>query len=252
MSKKKGIVDCDIVKYENDKIDDIKEKEKFKQEYSKIGNEKKEVSSNTSKEEKINKKELTKSLRLLYQYAECNASEFKTFITLTFKENISDIEKANKKFNSFITNIRGVLSKNGKELKYLGVPEYQKRGAVHYHIMTNIDYNDNDIIVPQKDKPKYMKIQQWKHGYSSVFDISTTDNNFSIAKYLCKYFYKDVDNRLFGHKKIMKSNNLKKPVIHKFNFDGLVKSSIMIDELENIESVKNYDHVQIIKVKRDK
>ena len=76
-----------------------------------------------------------------------NADIWESFITLTFKENLKDISIANKKFNSFVSNVR----KKKKDFKYIAVPEFQKRGAVHYHLLSNLSKDDTDIIIKQKN-----------------------------------------------------------------------------------------------------
>lgn len=55
------------------------------------------------------------------------------FLTLTFPENLTDFEEAQRRFNSFWTNC-------GRELfgDYLRVIEVQKRGAVHYHLLVSL------------------------------------------------------------------------------------------------------------------
>lgn len=160
---------------------------------------------------------LHRSYSTLMDLSIMNYDVFKSFITLTFKENITDLSFANKQFHNFVRKIRRVVP----EFKYLCVPEFQKRGAVHYHLMTNLDPKSHkDIITPQKNndtKNKMYDVKFWLHGFTSVFDLNLADNNFSVALYLGKYFWKDIDNRLFGHRKIMYSQNLKKPEILKFN-----------------------------------
>lgn len=170
------------------------------------------ISSNTSNDnniKEIRSDSLTRTRNLLIDYACENEKQFYTFVTLTFKENITDISFANKCFSNFIRSIKRVYP----GFKYLGVPEFQKRGAVHYHLLTNLSL-DSHLIIKQKDKENMYDVKYWRYGFSSVFDlINKTDEKFNIALYICKYLYKDIDNRLFGHNKILKSNNLKKPDI---------------------------------------
>lgn len=147
----------------------------------------------------------------LQRLVKANEEVFKTFITLTFEENEKDIKKANKKFNYWVSNIR----KLKKDFKYVCVPEYQKRGAVHYHLMTNIEITDNKIILSQEKRVKKTKklkrlydVRYWNQGYSSVFDLKDIDNT---TAYITKYMTKDVDNRLFGSRKYHFSRNLIQP-----------------------------------------
>lgn len=67
------------------------------------------------------------------------------FITLTFKENITDIDRANRCFMSFIRKLRERL-KLKERLKYVAVIEFQNRGAVHYHMLCNIQFTRHEIL----------------------------------------------------------------------------------------------------------
>lgn len=177
-----------------------------------------------SKKEKgtgeIRRDSLHRSFMTLLDLAIMNHDQFKTFITLTFKDNITDITYANNEYKKWVTKVKRVFP----ELKILGVPEFQKRGAVHYHLLTNIDIETHsNIITLQKDKKNMYDVRYWNNGYTSVFDLRLTDEKFSVSLYLAKYFWKETDNRLFGHRKILYTRNLKKPVIEKFNKEEVEK-----------------------------
>lgn len=159
---------------------------------------------------------LARSRNILIDYACENDNEWKSFITLTFAENIQDLTIANRKFHSWRSKFTCECKKREIDFKYLGVPEFQKRGAVHYHLLTNIDI-DSDMIPKQINGMGY-DVKYWKYGFSSAFDvINKTDDNFNIALYITKYLYKDFDTRLYGRNRVLKSNNLKKPVIAKLS-----------------------------------
>lgn len=61
------------------------------------------------------------------------------FLTLTFAENVKDIRTANYEFKKFRQRLERYL---GRSFKYLGVIEFQERGAVHYHLMLDIPFID--------------------------------------------------------------------------------------------------------------
>lgn len=154
---------------------------------------------------------LSRSRKLLIDYSCENEHLFNSFITLTFKENVTDLTDANKKFNIWCRQIKRFMKKIGSDFYYLGVPEFQKRGAVHYHLLTNLEVGYAPLSL-QKHKNNMYDVLYWKNGYASAFDLSNTDEQFNIALYITKYLYKDFDKRLFGHTRVLKSNNLKKPV----------------------------------------
>lgn len=160
-------------------------------------------------------KNLMRSKFQLERLIKANEHIFKTFITLTFAENLTDIEQANKKFDIWRTYIKRLK----KDFSYVCVPEYQKRGAVHYHLLTNLDISKNpDIIIPQlDDKGKKLKnrydVKGWSYGFARVDKLK----DINVITYLSKYMTKESDNRLYGHRRYLNSQNLIKP--HESNLD---------------------------------
>lgn len=175
----------------------------------------------------IESRNLSRTRNTLIAYASENEEKFKSFITLTLSDNenceksteidITDIGQANKLFSIWRTQIQ----RKCPDFSYICVPEFQNRGAVHYHLLTNLRCG---IEIPAQkplqtyntEKKRYYNIEYynipyWNYGYSTAFDITNTDDNFNLALYIIKYLYKDIDNRLFGRQKLMKSNNLRKP-----------------------------------------
>lgn len=141
-----------------------------------------------------------------------NRDSWESFITLTFKENITDIAYANRIFHSWVVNVRKIK----KDFKYVAVPEFQKRGAVHYHVLSNLGKNDSDIIMPQKSRTEKTKdittlfdVKYWSRGFARV-DFIKSDYK-KIYSYICKYMTKDIDNKLFGKHRYLSSQNINKP-----------------------------------------
>ncbi len=121
-------------------------------------------------------------------------SDFKTFLTLTFEENLTDLSVANKFFDRFIKRLRYFYP----SLKYVAVPEFQKRGAVHYHLLTNI------VNIPQVELSDI-----WNNGFVFVNSIRKIDN---IALYVSKYLTKEVCS-VVNKRAFFYSLNCLKPVI---------------------------------------
>lgn len=178
--------------------------------------------------------------------AKTNRDSWESFITLTFAENITDISKANKMFNSWVSNIR----KLKPNFKYLAVPEFQKRGAVHYHILSNLGLTDKDIILEQQIKKgkavncdTLYDVKFWKKGFVRV-DFIKGDYK-KIYGYICKYMTKDIDNKLFGKKRYFFSQNLNKPSIEFLNLsnqrDFDYFKSLMKDK--NLEYQSKYEDI---------
>ncbi|MFW0837517.1 MAG: rolling circle replication-associated protein [Candidatus Komeilibacteria bacterium] len=117
------------------------------------------------------------------------------FMTLTFAKNITSLKEANYIFNQFV---KRILYKY-PDFEYLAVPEFQKRGAVHYHLLCRLPF---------------MEISElefvWGQGFIRVNEINNVNN---IGAYVCKYLSKDMfDDRTFGKKKFFHSQTLKKAI----------------------------------------
>ena len=228
------IVICDNGYIELKKYD--KSFTKIKQGYEEIKKEYLPITSKTIDEienkkskkfDEILTRNLTRTRDNIIQYACENEKLFHSFITLTLSDNkehklstdidINDISQANKLFNIWRTQIK----RKFPHFSYICVPEYQKRGAIHYHLITSLKCG---VDIPKLDtkytfneeKKKYFELEYynipyWNYGFSTAYDLNKTDDNFNVALYITKYLYKDIDNRLYGHQKLMKSDNLKKP-----------------------------------------
>lgn len=192
LNKKKDNTDLELKSQKIDKI--------FKENDKKEGNNTVDLL-----EQKIEPKNIIRSKLTCQRIAKANADKWQTFITLTFEENISDIKQANKKFKYFVDKIRRIK----KDFSYIAIPEFQKRGAVHYHILTNVNINDEKIIYSQEDNSKFKHIKYWNEGFTSV-EIMEGDIK-KIVGYISKYMTKDIDNRLFGCRRFFYSQNLLMP-----------------------------------------
>lgn len=140
-------------------------------------------------------------------------------ITLTYRENIIDLKRAYKDLSSFIQSLR---YKYGKIFKYICVPEFQKRGAVHYHAL--FWGLPKKIFLLERKNREIARL--WARGY--VF-IKETDGNQKLSFYLSKYMSKAfVDPRLKNQKCYVASRNILRPkVIKGVSYSGI---GIIFDE----------------------
>lgn len=149
--------------------------------------------SELQKERKLNwarNQTKTKVRRLV----NCNP-QLNKFLTLTYAKNKTDTKITNGDFNQFIKRMVYEFD----ELQYLAVPEFQERGAVHYHLLCNLRY------VPAA---KIAKI--WTHGF---IKINRIDNIKNVGRYVSKYLTKDVFNeRASKRKRFFCSRGLNRPV----------------------------------------
>jgi hypothetical protein len=140
--------------------------------------------------------------------------EIPTFLTLTFKANIRNIEYGKKEFREFIRRLNyEVFNTKKAELRYIAVTEFQKRGAIHYHVIFfNLSY-----------RPRQILKRIWGHGH---IDIRAVDNAYDAGAYVTKYMVKDLnDKRLKGEKAYFCSKGLLKPkiVYHQPLIDLLIR-----------------------------
>lgn len=139
--------------------------------------------------------------RLINSNAGAYGSEFTTkFLTLTFKDNIVDLDFANAHFQKFIKRLNYAVFKVKRAvLMYSCVVEFQKRGAVHYHlVLYNMPFYDVNLIE-----------DVWGHGFVKINKVEEVDN---LGAYVTKYMTKDIsDPRLEGRKCYFNSRGLIKP-----------------------------------------
>ena len=105
-------------------------------------------------------------------------------LTLTFKENLDDEVEAQRRFDLF----RRAVSRDYKSFQFLGVKEFQKRGAIHYHLLVN--FCPGQIHSPLWDSPNQQQSSYWTEGISD-FRLIQGDNTWRTELYLLKYLGKD-------------------------------------------------------------
>jgi len=128
-------------------------------------------------------------------------------ISLTYSENFEDIGLAHKDFNSFARSIRNQF---GKEVSYVAVPEFQKRGAIHFHALF---WGLDSTSLASTERRTRLVAGLWGKGF---VDLVATDGDHKIAGYLAKYMSKTFcDSRLLSKKAYIASRNIKRPVVEK-------------------------------------
>lgn len=147
------------------------------------------------------------------------------FLTLTFRQNIQDVELASKTFERFVKYMNYDLKEEGKEFKYIAVIEFQKRGAIHFHLICD--------GLPMNRKGYRDKVRnRWRQAIRTVtgaegegvgnIDLKKISHVDNVGAYVVKYMTKaEADKRLFGKKLYRTSQGLRKPVERIFNYDSL-------------------------------
>ena len=165
---------------------------------------------------------MNRSKNNLKDILQCN--EFNFFVTLTFDKNKIDRlddNKTRKIFTQWVSNIQRDLP----NLIYVAVPEYHKKGGLHFHLLiggvTAEDLglvNSGKVVKSSRCKGQIIyNVSKWnRKGFSTATEI--LDNN-AVKFYLSKYLTKSkVDPRFFGKKRFYVSRNIKRPQVEKMSF----------------------------------
>ena len=160
------------------------------------------------------------------------------FLTLTFGDNVTDLDVAHYEFKKFIQRLNYLVFGVKKAiLKYTAVPQFQERGAVHYHVVLyNMPYTKVDVIE-----------KVWGNGWVWINKIDDVDN---VGAYICRYMVKDLDDdRLKGRKCYFNSRGLFKPVVIEDEEKvEIIKSSLPRDKRVVITAYENdYTGITIYK-----
>ena len=188
--------------------------------------------SKLTKKKKIEERNIIRAKLNCQRLAKANAKEWRTFITLTYAENMQDVAKSKEDLHNFVKNIKKVK----KDFKYIAIPEFQKRGAIHFHLLTNLSLQDNNIIKPQKDNDKYYDVKYWNKGFTSV-ELMTGDMK-KIVGYISKYMTKDnCDERLFNFKRYTSSQNLVRPQVEFISMRDDIRRHWFYDSIKNKDCI---------------
>lgn len=139
-----------------------------------------------------------------------------TFITLTVAKNSDDIDYYDEKVKQFIRKLR----KDYGKMHYIGVREFQKRGAIHYHLLVDYPLIKGFSETEIRKSEVYFKNHYWKQGFVDLKSIEHVDN---VGAYISKYMTKDLqDKRLIGRKSYLCSKGLKRSEVITFEKDVLI------------------------------
>lgn len=166
---------------------------------------------------------------------DCNYNDKSTFLTLTFKENIQDIERANREFTLFIKRLKRYLK--NQQLKYIATWELQQRGAIHYHLVL--------FSVPYIDNKKLGEL--WANGFIKINKIKETVKNEAVGVYITKYFVKDLEKKANQKKAYFCSRNLIKPKETKKKLDFDEMNDILTDE-KDLLYIKNFIARELLEI----
>jgi len=125
------------------------------------------------------------------------------FLTLTFAQEFVSITSGYQAINELTKHIK---SKMGETIAYIAVPEWQKKGKLHFHLLV--------WGLSQKNYQNERSTRNLQRLYGKGFlDVRLAyDNSPKLASYFAKYFTKAyTDTRLGARKAYTTSRSIIKP-----------------------------------------
>ena len=135
--------------------------------------------------------------------ANCGGEDSVALVTLTMLREVS-VSLSYVFLKRFI---RRLYQSQGRGFRYVAVLEFQKRGAIHFHVLI---WGLPDYVIKEE---KFVRNLQrfWQRGF---VDCRSGYGNFTIANYLSKYLSKTMsDKRLCGRRAYCSSCNILRPVL---------------------------------------
>lgn len=161
-----------------------------------------------------------RSRQNLYDICRCN--DFEYFVTYTFDG--VKIDRLNDKIvKRKFTQLQNYLHKTYPNMFYTAVPEYHKKGGLHFHLLVGGVTMEELGAVPAVSKrgrrifkkgKQIFNVTKWKYGFST---LSKIDNSEAAKHYICKYISKQhLDDRFFGKRRYYVSRNIRRPEVQKW------------------------------------
>lgn len=169
--------------------------------------------------EEYEKRSATRAKSNIRRLISANITKNMKFLTLTFANteelNITDPKATYLVYRNFM---RRLFLKYGKKV-FVTVPELQKRGAVHYHILIDLPCILNDDLA-----------ELWGYGFINIKQVYDPDK---APWYLAKYFTKANIFEL-NHRRYYTSVGLTRPKV------------LLGNKAENLITKLNHDGVKAI------
>lgn len=191
------------------------------------------------------KRAARRARQVLYDICKCN--DFLYFVTLTFSpDEVArlDDKLVKRKFSQWANYIR----KKFPTMYYVAVPEYHKKGGLHFHLLVGGVTMEELQAVPaltKKGRLKYkhgkqiFNITAWRLGFST---LSCLENVEAAKHYVCKYITKQhYDGRFFRKRRYYCSANVARPEICKAHCeDSIWALDLDLWEVKHLNPEKQY------------
>lgn len=138
-----------------------------------------------------NQVSLRRTIKRLRDLINCNffGDDNELFITLTYRENMSDYKRLYKDFDKFYKKLKRRYK--DIEFRYISVIEPQERGAWHLHVLLK-GLNVESLYIPNDE----VIARLWGHGFTKTERLKGVDN---VGAYLSAYLTDLIDEK--GRKK---------------------------------------------------
>lgn len=148
------------------------------------------------------------------------------FFTLTFAGD-AGLDEANAKFHLFVKRVDWYLMKNyNRKLLYIAVPEFQERGAVHYHVVV---FNFPYIHGAEAFHKKINSL--WSYGFIEGQGIRVSRSLEPVINYMTKYIRtQEPDPRFRYKKRFFCSQGLYQPQVV---INSSLKNEVFIRQVQN-------------------
>lgn len=211
-----------------------------------------------SKSAQITERSIKRTRSRIYELIDNNISDLHSFITLTFRDEISDYYQAHYYLQKYFRRIKYHMKKHDQEFKYICVLEIQEERSkkygtdvIHFHLLTNLKVDS--FFIPKREKKTqyshakekwfhsyYYNLPFWKYGFSTAEELDKSSSTGGLMYYLSKYMGKSINQSFFNKKKLLHSNNLKTNVVEYISdIDEL--SQIMADYEPFLQNVYSYN-----------
>lgn len=173
---------------------------------------------------------LARARREIIELIRLNLVPDSCLLTLTYKENVQDYDKANTDFKNFVKRIKYNYK---MDLRYVRVIELQKRGAIHFHIVI---FNSDFCFIPYNEI-----FNIWGHGAVHIRKIEALDDVTAdkVGNYLGKYLTKSKE--IAPNKKIYTSSrNIKRLEKQRIVIEDVEQSALFLERLANVSNAILY------------
>lgn len=162
--------------------------------------------------EKNRKQVLNRARNKIIRLVNCNP-DLETFITFTYAENMQNLRQSKEDLSKCLKKIQ----RECEYFKYMYVLEFQERGAIHYHMLCNLQMpiktagTNKRKSEEQKKFERYFADKYWGHGFVDIRNLKD-EGNTNVGLYVSVYLVEDLFTLdLKGAKCYGFSRNLEKP-----------------------------------------